>query len=294
MTAEQRHIEEDRATDSFVVDHHVTGRPETPRILVTNDDGVEAPGLRLLARSLAREFDTVVVAPAGDMSGSGTGIGRFDPRSGVELERVPGEDVEAYRVSGPPGLAVLAAMLGAFGDPPDLVVSGINAGMNTGHSVIHSGTVGAALTARSLGAHGLAVSLAESDPWHWETAVDVARSAVHWILARTGVRLVLNVNVPAAPPEAVVGVHWADLDEFGHFHVAIADVPDSRLQFEVRGSGAGLDPGCDTALCLAGNVTLTLLSTVEPAAFPAEDATVVWEPGRPVGDPGVGAPPSAS
>ncbi len=148
--------------------------------------------------------------------------------------------------------------------------------------MIHSGTVGAALTARSLGAHGLAVSLAESDPWHWETAVAVARSAVDWVSARTGPRIVLNVNVPAAPLDEVKGVHWADLDEFGHIRVAMADVPGSRLSFDVRGSGSGLDPGCDTALCLGGNVTLTLLSTIEPAPFPAEDAAAVWGPsGRP-------------
>jgi 5'-nucleotidase len=245
---------------------------------VTNDDGIDSPGIELLARSLTMDFETVVVAPAWDMSGSGTGIGQFDPIKGVALTKVARDDLRTYTVEGPPGLAVLAAMLGAFGPPPDLVVSGINAGMNTGHSVIHSGTAGAALTARTLGAHGLAVSLAQSEPWHWETAVTVARAAVDWVLARQGPKVVLNLNVPGRPLSEVRGIHWADLDEFGHIRVAMANVPGEKLEFEVRGSGSGLDPASDTALCLAGNVTLTMLSTISPAPFPSEEATEVWDP----------------
>jgi 5'-nucleotidase len=212
------------------------------------------------------------------MSGSGTGIGQFDPAKGVALTKLDRDDLSAYTVAGPPGLAVLAAMLGAFGAPPDLVVSGVNAGMNTGHSVIHSGTVGAALTARTLGAHGLAVSLAESEPWYWDTAVEVARAAVDWVLAQAGPKVVLNLNVPGLPLTDVRGVRWADLDEFGHIRVAMADVPGERLEFDVRGSGAGLDPASDTALCLAGNVTLTMLSTINPAPFPPDDPSAVWSP----------------
>jgi 5'-nucleotidase len=210
------------------------------------------------------------------MSGSGTGIGQFDPAKGVALTKLDRDDLSAYTVAGPPGLAVLAAMLGAFGAPPDLVVSGVNAGMNTGHSVIHSGTVGAALTARTLGTHGLAVSLAESEPWHWDTAVEVARGAVDWVLARSGPKVVLNLNVPGLPLTEVRGARWSDLDEFGHIRVAMADVPGERLEFDVRGSGSGLDPASDTALCLAGYVTLTMLSTINPAPFPPDDPSAVW------------------
>ncbi|HVR32346.1 MAG TPA: 5'/3'-nucleotidase SurE [Acidimicrobiia bacterium] len=252
--------------------------PADPRVLVTNDDGIDSPGIERLAQCLSEDFDTVVVAPVWDMSGSGTGIGHFDPAKGVALTKVDRSDIAAYTVEGPPGLAVLAGMLGAFGPPPDLVVSGVNAGMNTGHSVIHSGTVGAALTARTMGAHGLAVSLAQSDPWHWDSAVTVARSAVDWVLARRGPKVVLNINVPALPLVDLRGVRWADLDAFGHIRVAIADVPGEKLEFEVRGSGAGLDQATDTALCLDGNVTLTLLSTISPAPFPPEEPTAVWNP----------------
>jgi 5'-nucleotidase len=249
----------------------------SPGLLLTNDDGVESPGLRTLARRLAANFDVIVAAPAHDVSGSGTGIGRFDPEKGVELRRIAFEGVEMYSIDGPPGLAVMAAALGAFGDPPDLVVSGINAGINTGHSVIHSGTVGGALTARTFGARGIAVSLAQSDPWHWDTAAEVAEAAVEWILGRTSPQ-VLNINVPALPVDEVKGVHWADLDEVGYFRVANAEMESMKLQLQVGPTIDSSDPGSDTYLCSEGYVAVTPLSTVEPAPFPDVDGSDIWSP----------------
>jgi 5'-nucleotidase len=236
--------------------------PRGPRILLTNDDGIDSPGLRMLAQRLARKHDVIVVAPDADRSGSGTGIGRFDPDEGVKLLPAGFEGVDAYRIAGPPGLAVMAGALGAFGRRPDLVVSGINAGMNTGHSVIHSGTVGAALTARTFGSRGLAVSLAAADPWHWGTAVEVADRIVTWLLARPLGRPVLNVNVPSLPMADLRGVTWAPLDEFGYFRVATTDRSQSRLSFGVAARDSGRDPACDTARCLEGFVTLTALTAV--------------------------------
>ena len=256
-----------------------------PRILLTNDDGIESPGIRHLAEGLNSSFELVVAAPSRDMSGSGTGIGRFDNNKGIELRRARWEGIEAYTVDGPPGLAVMAAALGAFGRKADLVVAGINAGINTGHSVIHSGTVGAVLTARTFGSHGMAISLAYSDPWHWETAVQAAAQAAPWVLRHRGKPMVLNVNVPGLPPEEIRGVRWAELDEFGYFRVAVADYDLERLQFEIAaepgsqfevgGSEAGHDPTTDTALCREGYITLTPLTSVEPAGIPDTDAESV-------------------
>ncbi|MGH8916491.1 MAG: 5'/3'-nucleotidase SurE [Acidimicrobiia bacterium] len=251
---------------------------DLPRVVVTNDDGIDSPGLRLLAAGLAGSYDLIVAAPASDMSGSGTGIGGFDPVSGVALEPVDLDGISAYTIAGPPGLAVMAAALGAFGRMPDLVVSGVNAGMNTGHSIIHSGTVGAALTARTFRSRGLAVSLAQSDPWLWETAVAVGVSAAGWMLERSGGPHVLNINVPAVPIDEVEGIHWADLDEFGYFRVANADMTDRKLQFVVGSSSAGADPASDTALCAKNFVTVTPLSSIEPAPFPDVDARSIWKP----------------
>lgn len=238
-----------------------------PRLLLTNDDGIASPGLRRLAVVLAQEHDVVVAAPAENMSGVGTSMGRWNEDEGISVERDDIDGVEAHAVAGPPGLAVMAASLGAFGPPPDLVVSGINAGLNTGRSVIHSGTVGAALTAHSFGGRGVAISLAPSDPWHWDTAVPVAADAARWALSSRP-RTVLNVNVPARPPEQVRGVRWAELDDFGHFGLASVDRQARTLRLDVTDRGSGDRPDVDTTLCLDGWVTLTPLEPVLPAPLP--------------------------
>jgi 5'-nucleotidase len=133
------------------------------KILVTNDDGVASAGLHALVRALVDDGrDVLVVAPDRDMSGSSAAIGFIHADEHIDAKRVelPGlPDVPAYAVDGPPGLCVLAARLGGFGDRPDLVVSGVNPGCNTGRAVLHSGTVGAALTAANFGGRGLAVSI---------------------------------------------------------------------------------------------------------------------------------------
>lgn len=243
---------------------------EAARILITNDDGVQAPGIQVLAAALAERNDVLVVAPEDDRSGSGTGIGQFDPTKGVDVTPVKIDGVAtAYALAGPPGLAVMSVALGAFGEVPDLVVSGINAGINTGHSVVHSGTVGAVLTARTFGIAGLAVSLAVSEPWHWDTAAKVACACVDWMADRRDGHSTFNLNVPGTLPQDLRGVRWADLDEFGYFRVAIADVPGRRVQFEVGPQQSRLDPASDTALVGAGFAALTPLNTVEPAPFPS-------------------------
>src|SRR4051794_35335379 len=129
------------------------------RVLVTNDDGVTAPGIRHLALAVAEAgHEVVVAAPLTDMSGSGAALGRLhiDDHIDVEAHRLEGlEGVACYGVDGPPALAVLASRLGGFGEPCDVVLSGINPGANTGRATLHSGTVGAALTAANFGASGL-------------------------------------------------------------------------------------------------------------------------------------------
>jgi 5'-nucleotidase len=249
------------------------GRVKGRRILLTNDDGFESTGLLRLAAALGEVYELIVVVPAQDFSGSGTGIGRLSAATGVELSPLAGFGEGAVAIEGPPGLAVMAAALGAFGEVPDLVVSGPNAGMNTGKSVIHSGTVGAALTARSFGVSGIALSLAYSDPWHWDSAVHVGLQVVAWALEWSDETITLNVNVPARPVEQLLPAKWARLDEFGYFHIADTDVDLQRIVFHVGGPDSGTDPTTDTAICEAGHVAITPLTGVEEDAFPTFDAT---------------------
>ena len=157
------------------------------RILVTNDDGVHAPGLAALTRALAawaaddpdgEDRQVVVVAPLANYSGAAAAVGTVYEREAIAYKTavIPGaESVEAYGLDASPALSVIVGALGAFGPRPDLVVSGINLGVNVGRSVLHSGTVGAVLTGAQLGMSGLAVSLRSGGAVdHWDTASALA------------------------------------------------------------------------------------------------------------------------
>lgn len=265
------------------------------RILVTNDDGITSPGLHALAKALADDGrDVLVAAPDADYSGSGAAIGRIhaDDHIDVSEDKLPDlPDVPAYGVDGPPALCVLAARLGGFGDPPDLVISGINPGCNTGRSVLHSGTVGAALTAANFGVSGLAVSVdvttgliheaptsegspeenggsppltAEQDPPQWETAARLAAGLVDWLQAAPQ-RTVINLNVPHLALSEVRGLRWAALANFGTVRTAVVESGEGRLQMELRSSDVELPPGSDSALVREGFATVTAIRGVTAA-----------------------------
>jgi 5'-nucleotidase len=252
---------------------YVVGYLRRVRLLVTNDDGIDAAGLHVLAQSLASAgHDVVVAAPAADASGSGAALGVFHADSHIDVKRVqvPGCDAPAWAVSGPPGLCTLAARLGAFGAPPEIVVSGINAGLNTGRAILHSGTVGAALTAQNFGAKGLAVSVEAHPPWRWDTAAAIALEVLD-LLIDAPARSVLNLNVPALPRSEVRGVRWARLAAFGAVRAAIGEIEaDGTLQIELRATDEQLPPDTDTALCEAGYATLTTIVGIAEAWPPAE------------------------
>ena len=200
------------------------------RILVTNDDGVGAPGLGALTRAVVRwaeaagadgpgtRYEVVVVAPSSNYSGAGAAVGSVTDKTTITYQRalVDGAaQVEAYGLDASPALSVIAGALGAVGPKPDLVLSGINHGVNVGRSVLHSGTVGAALTASQLGNSALAVSLrAGADPDPWESAAELAVALIPLLVAAP-VRTVLNLNVPALPLEAIRGVRWARVSGAG-------------------------------------------------------------------------------
>jgi 5'/3'-nucleotidase len=250
------------------------------RILVTNDDGVDAPGLKPLAVALdADGHDVVVVAPTTDRSGSGAAIGKLFGTEPPEIIRhewpeLPG--VLVYSLDAPPATAVLGAILGAFGDRPDLVASGINPGANTGHLVIHSGTVGAALTAAGLDTPALAVSLPWSteQEYHWDTAARFGAAAVEWVAKPdSGVPRVLNLNVPNLPLHEVKGVEEAELAPHGEVWIASADASSGDLKLEFQGR-ADAAPGTDVALIRDGYVAVTPLMSVVRASIRGAAETV--------------------
>jgi len=240
----------------------------TLRVLVTNDDGIAAPGLAALAAAIVdRGHDVVVAAPATDHSGASSAIGPMGGPDGVavtpvELDAIP--DVPAFAVDAPPALIVIIGRLGAFGDAPAVVASGINPGPNTGRSTLHSGTVGAALTAANMGLSGVAVSVGYSDHIHFDTAGVVGAGALDWVAASPA-KTVLNVNVPNLPLAELRGVRPARLAPFGTVRTTLGETIDGRLQVELRATEDELDPDTDTALVVAGYVAVTPLVGIRAA-----------------------------
>jgi len=225
------------------------------RILVTNDDGHRSRGIGVLAAAVAAAgHDVVVACPATDQSGTGAAIGQWHLDEHIDVEEIELPDAEGVRavaVDGTPALCVFAAVLGAFGEAPDLVVSGINPGCNTGRATLHSGTVGAAMTAANLGRSALAVSLDFGDPMRWATAAGLAVGLLD-PLAAAPPKTVLNLNVPNVEADDVLGLRWATLAPFGSVRAAVAEATEGRIQMELREVDEELPPDSDTALVQAG------------------------------------------
>ena len=236
------------------------------RVLITNDDGIAAPGLAALAAAArAHGFDVIVAAPAREMSGMSAAL-RLD---GGALRRAgPGLAVEAT-----PATIVGLAARGAFGEPPDVVLSGVNRGANVGVGILHSGTVGAVLTAANAGRRGLAVSLDVllpggdlSEPpdadLPWTTAAEVAAALFEQVVAAPP-GTVLNLNVPGRVP--VAGLRPATLAPFGQVELVVPAAAGDIVEPRVRRTTARA-PGSDIDLLADGYATVTAIRP--PAAVP--------------------------
>jgi 5'-nucleotidase len=224
-----------------------------------------------------------VAAPAEEASGTSAAMSAYTSDGKVLVEQhdlLPG--VEAFGVGASPSYIVVLAMLGAFGDPPGLVLSGINRGANAGRAVLHSGTVGAALTAAAQGCPAMAVSLdvlspltadtggntlevtdeAADEKRHWSTAagyaVDLLSSAVPSLPADTA----LNLNVPDVPPGQVRGLRIARLARFGQVQIAVAERGSDFVRTALEESRSEAEPDTDLALLTRGEATLTAIRPV--------------------------------
>lgn len=200
------------------------------RLLVTNDDGIDAPGIAHLVEAMLPLGDVVVVAPDREFSGASQSVGSLMHHvPGVRRRTVAGTE-SAWAVAGPPALCVYYAHLGLFGPPPDLVVAGINPGANVGRSVYHSGTLGACIAARNFGTSGVAISQAapsgaavEGQAFtdvlamqKWHVAAEIAQRFVAAVLDDLPASdpVVANVNVPNVELGDIEGWRLADVAVF--------------------------------------------------------------------------------
>lgn len=244
------------------------------RVLLSNDDGVFAPGLEAMAKVLAETKDVNVVAPDRNRSGASNSL---------TLDR----PLEAHHhhngfigINGTPTDCVHLGISGVFSERPEMVVSGINAGANLGDDVIYSGTVAAAMEGRYLKLPPIAVSLAGgSSPVHYETAAEIVKQLLNNIhTLNLAPRTVLNVNVPDLPIADIKGVHVTRLG-----HRVLADKPVESIdprgvqRYWISGAGAAEDcgPGTDFYAVKSGYVSVTVLN-IDMTQYSGMDNLSSW------------------
>lgn len=243
------------------------------RILISNDDGYQAPGIRALASTLAELGEIIVVAPERDRSGASNSLTLDTPIRATKT-------AEGFiRVDGTPTDCVHLAITGLLETEPDIVVSGVNAGANMGDDVIYSGTVAAAMEGRFLGLPALAVSLVGHAPKHFDTAARVARELLLKLCKDPlPADTILNVNVPDLPWSALAGFEATRL---GHRHkaepVIKAQDPRGRPIYWVGPAGAEQDagPGTDFHALRRGFVSVTPIQ-VDLTRYEALDKVAGW------------------
>ena len=227
-------------------------------ILISNDDGVYAPGLQALASALSEVAEVQVVAPDRNRSGASNALTLTRP---VDAHRH--ENNGFVSLDGTPTDCVHMGVSGLFGMEPDIVVSGINAGANLGDDVIYSGTVAAAMEGRALSLPPIAISLTSHNPKHFSTAAEIAKSIVQKIAKLSlPARTVLNINIPDLPLSEIKGIH---ITRLGHRAAAgkpeaVAD-PRGKIRYWVAGAGDAVDkePGTDFYAIEHGFVSITPL-----------------------------------
>ncbi len=178
-----------------------------PLILISNDDGIEAPGIRALEESVREFGEVVVIAPAEEQSAKSHSI---TVRRPIRVERLAPNRIAIH---GTPADCVLLAMRGFLDSKPDIVISGVNYGLNLGSDVVYSGTVAAAREAAIMGVPAFAVSIDvfSGTPIHWETATHFARKLLKLWLDREIEFNLLNINVPNLPLDEIKGVRCVRL-----------------------------------------------------------------------------------
>lgn len=195
------------------------------KLLLSNDDGIESPGLRSLADAMKVLGEITVVAPAHEQSASSHALTMHDPLR--LLKRRPGW----YAVTGTPADCVYMGMHHVVQEPPDLVVSGINRGTNIGDDIHYSGTVAAAMEAALIGLPALAVSMETTggeDGFFWDTAAHLACRVAMKLIARPLPRhSFLNLNVPNRPPSEVQGIKLTTMGR-RRYHPLVSEHHDPR------------------------------------------------------------------
>ncbi len=233
------------------------------RILVTNDDGMLAEGLWVLVKTLKNIAQVVVVAPDREQSAIGTAVTLSQPLRVQEVRpMVPG--VEAYSVEGTPADSVILALEKLAKNKIDLVISGINQGLNVGTDVLISGTVGAALQGYLRGFPALAISVSPVDSLYLDNAAKVAMLLAEKIGSNTlPSNIFLNVNLPDLPLGKIRGVKVTRLASKSHAETVEEGHDGKRKYYWLvrQRINKNIDDMTDIGAIEQGNISITSLHT---------------------------------
>lgn len=208
-------------------------------ILISNDDGFQAPGISALRHALRDLAELTVVAPNRNRSGASNSLTLERP---IRAEQVnPG----LYSVDGTPTDCVHLAITGLLEQEPDMVVSGINMGANLGDDVIYSGTVAGAIEGRFLGLPAVAISLTSHTPVYFDTAEYYAHKLIRQLIEHPIEQdIILNVNIPDLPLNEIKGIKTTRLGNRHKAEPAIKHYdPRGKPIFWVGAAGPEADAG---------------------------------------------------
>ena len=264
-------------------------KKERPLLLISNDDGIEAPGILSLVAAMDGLGDIVVAAPLHEQSAVGHAITMRDPvRARPWPFRGPSGHVTAYAVSGTPADCVKLAMDKLVPRQPDLVVSGINHGPNTAVNVIYSGTVSAATEAAILGIPAIAFSYCKwGSGGDFEASGRMARSVAKRVL-EGGLQpgILLNVNIPDLPLADIKGC-MITRQARSKWEESFAERMDpfDRPYYWLSGKFVNLDSGENTDLWAVDNgwVSITPIQH-DLTAYSALEGLENWKWGDPAGE----------
>ncbi|MDD2714506.1 MAG: 5'/3'-nucleotidase SurE [Candidatus Wallbacteria bacterium] len=232
-------------------------------ILLTNDDGIGSPGIRKLAEALCGIFHVHIVAPMDEKSACSRGMTLNSPLH-ADSKDLGIPHASCHGVGGLPVDCVKLGIDSLIRDPIDLVISGINRGINTGIDVHYSGTVGAAMEAYMMGYNALAFSLDTEDrKADYSVAVDWCLRMLDIIREWKVERYIYNINIPYCPDQKIKGVRLTRLNNFTYRENYESGIDKSgRKIFNLKGERVKLDPdpNSDIIAVMAGYVALTPLT----------------------------------
>lgn len=223
------------------------------KILLTNDDGIESPGLEALKRSLSERFEVWVLAPDGERSAMSHKITIKDP---IRVRKL---DERVFASSGSPADCVIVSMLGGIPIKPDIVVAGINIGPNLGTDIIYSGTVAAARQAAFMGVPGIAVSInSYLPPFHLQPLAGFVAEHLIELKELWNPRHLININGPNTPTLAEAELTHPSWRIY-HDRLARFDAPRGDTFFFLDGKPVEtpLEPGTDWDAVARGAISVS-------------------------------------